>query len=140
VLVFPPLATVLHNVEFYDAATKLDADAEVTVAIEPAELPTTVLGTLIFHARTLWDGLGCRGAARVDFIVTPAGRAYALEVNTTPGMSRSSNFAVGARLCGLGLVDAIRAMLHEVLTRSAYAVPLPTPVLHTPPSASETAA
>ncbi|WP_330481224.1 hypothetical protein [Streptomyces sp. NBC_00724] len=50
--------------EFYDAASKLDTDAK---------------------------GLGCRSAARIDFMVTSDGQVYALEVNTTPGMSRESN-------------------------------------------------
>jgi len=34
-------------------------------------------------------------------MVTASWDVNALEVNTTPGMSRDSNFVVGARLCGL---------------------------------------
>ena len=86
-----------------------------------------VLDALGLHARRLWDGLGCRGAIRVDFMVTDGGEVYALEVNTTPGLSRGSNFLTGARWYGLELEQVVLAMLHEAITRPAYDVPLPAP-------------
>ncbi|WP_326580852.1 D-alanine--D-alanine ligase [Actinacidiphila glaucinigra] len=137
VLAFPPLVTLVDDAVFYDAASKLDAAAAKAVSVEPANFPRPVLDCLIGHARTLWDGLGCRGAARVDFIVAPDGDLYALEVNTTPGMSRDSNFVVGGRLRGLTRDDLVRAFLHEALTRPAYDVPLPTPVFGTPTALPE---
>ena len=140
VLTFPPLATEVHDGEFYDAAAKLDADGKGTVSVASAELSVPVLDALTRHARTLWEGLGCRSAARVDFMVTDSGRVYALEVNTTPGMSRESNFTAGAALCSLSHTDVVRAFLHEALTRPAYDVPLPVPVLTASTSGQETAA
>ncbi|WP_308289634.1 hypothetical protein [Streptomyces muensis] len=56
-----------------------------------------MLDKITGDARTLWDGLGLRGSARIDFIVTTDGEPYVLEINSTPGMSRDSNFAVGPR-------------------------------------------
>jgi D-alanine-D-alanine ligase len=125
---FPPLATEVHAGEFYDAASKLDAYAQGIVSVHAAELPAAVVDSLTRHALTLWDGLGCRGAARIDFMVTDTGQLYALEVNTTPGMSREGNFITGARLCGLSHADVVRAVIHEALTRPSYDVPLPIPV------------
>ncbi|WNO69405.1 hypothetical protein OG830_39675 [Streptomyces sp. NBC_00121] len=119
---------------------QLDTDATGTVSVALADLPTEVLDSLARHARTLWDGLGCRSAARIDFMVTSDGQVYALEVNTTPGMSRESNYVTGAALCGLSHTDVFRAFLHEVLTRPAYDVPLPIRVLNTSASVRETAA
>ncbi|MFH8738044.1 hypothetical protein [Streptomyces sp. NPDC017964] len=129
VLVFPPLATEVHDGEFYDVASKLDADARGTISVALADLPAQVLDQLTQHATTLWDGLGCRRAARIDFMVTDSGTVYALEVNTAPGMSRESNFVTGAALCELDHTDVVRAFLHEALTRPAYDVPLRIPVL-----------
>ncbi|MDC0772485.1 hypothetical protein [Streptomyces sp. HD] len=43
-----------------------------------------MLDTITAHARTLWDGLGLRGSARIDFILTEDNEPYVLEVNTTP--------------------------------------------------------
>ncbi|MFD4653786.1 hypothetical protein [Streptomyces sp. NPDC058441] len=73
--------------------------------------------------------------------VGPPSRAvYALEANTTPGMSRESNFVTAAALWGLDHTDVVRAFLHEELTRPAYDVPLPIPVLTAATSVRETAA
>ncbi|GAA3371212.1 D-alanine--D-alanine ligase [Streptomyces sannanensis] len=127
VLVFPPLATNVHSGEFYDAEAKLDADSVGTVSVTKAGLTGDLLSAVTGYAKTLWDGLDCHGAARVDFIVTDR-EAYALEVNTTPGMSRDSNFVVGAALHGLTHTDVVVAMLHEAMARAPYDVPLPRPV------------
>ncbi|MGW7367947.1 D-alanine--D-alanine ligase family protein [Streptomyces sp. NPDC054841] len=138
-LAFPPLATQVRAAEFYDAATKLDADGEHAVTVTAAGLPGPVQDELTRHALTLRDGLGCRGAAQVDFIVTDGGDTHALEVSTTPGMSRESNFVVGAGLCGLSHADAVLALLHEAVTRPHYDVPLPTPVFAASTPVRETA-
>lgn len=140
VLVFPPLATSVHDAEFYDAETKLDADSKGTVSVAPAELDPSILTRLAGHAKTLWDGLGLRGQARVDFMVTGDDEVYALEVNSTPGMSWGSNYVTGAVLCGLSHSDVVLAMLHEALTRRPYDVPLPTPVFTATTAVREAAA
>jgi D-alanine-D-alanine ligase len=92
-----------------------------------------VLATLTTHALALWDGLGCRGMARADFIVTDSGDIFALELNTTPGMSYDSNFLTAAGLCGLEPADVVATILHEALTRPRYDAPLPVPALITRP-------
>ncbi|MEV5950378.1 ATP-grasp domain-containing protein [Streptomyces sp. NPDC051993] len=140
VLVFPPLATEVREAEYYDAETKLDADSKGTVTVSMADLEPAVLATVTGHTKALWEGLGLRGQARVDFMVTSTGEAYALEVNTTPGMSWGSNFVVGAGLCGLSHSDVVLAMLHEALTRPPYDVPLPAPVFARSTSVREAAA
>lgn len=133
VLIFPPLATKVRSAEFYDANAKLDADRQGIVICTMAGLPAPVLATLTGHCAILWDGLGCRGIARIDFIVTDEGEPYALEVNTTPGMSRESNFMIAAGLCGIGCTDVVRAILREALCRRRYDVPLPKPVFTSTP-------
>ncbi|WP_405671548.1 ATP-grasp domain-containing protein [Streptomyces sp. NBC_01530] len=127
VVVLPPLATEATEAEFYDADTKLDVDSRGAVAVRAAELSPEVLTKVTEHATTLWDGLGLRGSARVDFILTEDDQPHVLEVNSTPGMSRDSNFVVGAAMVGLTHTDVVVAMLHEALTRPPYDVPLPSP-------------
>ncbi|MFD9426915.1 MULTISPECIES: ATP-grasp domain-containing protein [unclassified Streptomyces] len=127
VLVFPPLATEVTDADFYDADTKLDADSRGTVTVGAADLTPALLAEINGYSKSLWEGMGLRGSARVDFMLTESGRVNALEVNTTPGMSWGSNFAVGAAMVGLGHTDIVLAMLHEALTRPPYDVPLPTP-------------
>lgn len=127
VLVFPTLATEVTEADFYDADTKLDADSRGAVTVRAADLTPALLAEITGYARTLWDGMGLRGSARIDFMLTGSGQVNALEVNTTPGMSRDSNFAVGGAMAGLRHTDLVLAMLHEALTRPPYDVPLPTP-------------
>ncbi|EST35073.1 hypothetical protein M878_07535 [Streptomyces roseochromogenus subsp. oscitans DS 12.976] len=121
-IVFPPLATEATEAEFYDADTKLDVDSKGTVTVRAAELAPDVLDKITADVRTLWDGIGLRGSARIDFILTEDGQPYVLEVNSTPGMSRDSNFAVGAAMVGLThkaptVTELLKlAVKHEVLT------------------------
>lgn len=45
--------------------------------------------------------LGCRGMSRADTIVTPEGEVYLLEVNTIPGMTRTSLLPDAAAAAGI---------------------------------------
>ncbi|WP_331740619.1 ATP-grasp domain-containing protein (plasmid) [Streptomyces sp. NBC_00015] len=139
IVAFPPLTTDVHGADYYDAATKLDADRRGPVTVELAEFPPHILELLTRHAYTLWDVMGCRGALRVDFIVTGQGVPYALEVNPTPGMSRDGNFAIGACTVGMSHADMVRAYVHEALSRPAYDVPLPAPQFTGPSRAGNAA-
>ena len=47
-------------------------------------------GKLKETALAAWKALGCRGVARVDFRVSPLGRIYVLELNTSPGFTAHS--------------------------------------------------
>lgn len=52
-------------------------------------------------ARAAFDATGCRGVTRVDFRVTPGGRMYVLELNTSPGMTGHSLVPKAAAKTGL---------------------------------------
>lgn len=140
VLVFPPLTTEATEAEFYDADTKLNVESKGAVTVQGAELTPDVLSRVTRDARILWDGLGLRGLARIDFILAEDGEPYVLEVNSTPGMSRDSNFVVGAAMVGLTHTDVVLAMLHEALARQPYDVPLPAPVFSGTTATREAAA
>jgi D-alanine-D-alanine ligase len=127
VLAFPPFA-LNHSGEWVDADDKLDVHGSTGPTVTRAELPISVTEVLIDHSHALWNGLGCQGMARVDFMVTDDREVFALEVNTTPGMSVQSNFMISAASCGLNYDDVVRAILHEALLREPYDVPLPEPL------------
>lgn len=55
----------------------------------PAQLTDAEHGALRAAAVRVYDGLGCRGLARVDFFLTGTG-VVMNEVNTTPGMTEHS--------------------------------------------------
>ena len=48
-----------------------------------------------------FEATGCRGVARVDFRVTPEGRMYVLELNTSPGMTGHSLVPKAASKAGI---------------------------------------
>ncbi len=52
-------------------------------------------------ARAAFDATGCRGVTRVDFRVTPEGRMYVLELNTSPGMTGHSLVPKAAAKIGI---------------------------------------
>ncbi len=123
-LMLPPLAIQPGGSSFYDAETKLDSSGIRNVTYSKANLARPVLAQLEEQSLKLWEGLGCRGIARIDFIVAKTG-TFALEVNTIPGLSYESNFALAAYEAGLGHSDIVLALLLEALHRSDHEIPLP---------------
>ena len=52
-----------------------------------------------------YQALGCRGWARIDFLLDAAGEPYLLEANTAPGMTSHSLAPMAARVDGLEFAD-----------------------------------
>ena len=66
--------------------------------------------TDVTTALAAYRAVGCRGVARVDFRVSPLGRAYVLELNTSPGFTSHSLVPKAGMKTGLsfaGVCDAI---------------------------------
>jgi len=74
--------------EFYDYAAKYTAGT--TQYFYPARISEADTRKLMEAAELAHRALGCAGVTRTDFILTPDGVAYILEVNTLPGMTASS--------------------------------------------------
>lgn len=74
--------------EFYDYAAKYTAGT--TQYFYPARIPEADTHRLMEAAELAHRGMGCAGVTRTDFILTPDGTCFILEVNTLPGMTASS--------------------------------------------------
>jgi D-alanine-D-alanine ligase len=74
--------------EFYDYAAKYTAGN--TQYFYPARLPEKQIERLCRAAEVAHRTLRCSGVTRQDFILTPSGEPYVLEVNTLPGMTPTS--------------------------------------------------
>jgi D-alanine-D-alanine ligase len=83
--VSPPLE-ILVGEGLFDTTTKYDGSARFEV---PARLTDTETKALTNAALRVYDALGCRGLARVDFFLTADGPVLN-EVNTMPGMTATS--------------------------------------------------
>lgn len=55
--------------------------------------------------------LGCRGWGRADLMIDAAGRAWLLEMNTSPGMTAHSLVPMAARAAGMSFGDLVMAIL-----------------------------
>ena len=96
---------VLGSVEVRPATKFYDYEAKYkrtdTRYLLPPELPRDVLALTEQHALAAYNALGCTGHARPDLRITPEGQAYVLEVNTLPGMTKTSLLPKIARAAGL---------------------------------------
>ena len=67
----------------------------------PARIPEKTADRIRDAACTVYRALGCRGFARVDLFLTPAGEILLNEVNTIPGLTGHSRFPSMMRAAGL---------------------------------------
>jgi D-alanine-D-alanine ligase len=94
---------------FYDYQHKYTRGATEYV-IPPRLSPERYRGILTQGLRA-HHALGCTGATRVDLMVSESGNEFLLEVNTVPGMTRTSLLPKIADAAGLGFDELCEAML-----------------------------
>jgi D-alanine-D-alanine ligase len=109
----PPLE-VTTATGWYDARSKLDPDADVT-SVTCSDLDHRVLERISDESVRVGRLLGVRGAFRVDFVVDEDDAAWALEINTVPGMQPSSNLPDAARRAGIDYDDLVLLLLEGAL-------------------------
>ena len=112
-----PAIEVCARGGFYDYQAKYNSGGS-TRYIERPDLSADLHARLQRLAERAYSALGCAGAARVDFIVTPALEPFILEINTIPGMTETSLLPMAARQAGISfdeLVERIAsaAALHK---------------------------
>ena len=84
----------------------------------PAKLPPARLQAIEDAARVVYQELGCRDVARIDFRLKD-GVPYFLEVNPLPGLNpESSDLVILARLAGWTYEQLIGSILHAALERT----------------------
>jgi len=93
-----PVIQVVPKSGFYDYASKYTAGQ--TEYLLPAPQSETITRRLQEAALKACRALGCRGGARVDFMIR-GGEIYCLEVNTIPGMTETSLLPKAAGHAGI---------------------------------------
>jgi D-alanine-D-alanine ligase len=98
-----PSIRIVPATEFYDYEAKYFRDD--TRYLCPSGL--TAEGEVEMRDLALrgFQILGCRGWARVDFLLDAAGRPYLLEANTAPGMTDHSLVPMAARASGMSFPE-----------------------------------
>jgi D-alanine-D-alanine ligase len=121
---------VSHQGALFDTQAKYEGGARLH---QPPRLPPTRIANLEALALNAWHALGCRGAARVDFLCPEVGNEVVLEVNSLPGMTATSLLPRIAAHQGLAFEDLCERIL--ALAQLDESEPLPlvsAPVLQAP--------
>ncbi|HEX2685008.1 MAG TPA: D-alanine--D-alanine ligase [Kofleriaceae bacterium] len=96
---------VLGSVEVRPATRFYDYEAKYkrtdTKYLIPPELPAPVIERAQALALAAYRALGCTGHARPDLRISTAGEVFVLEVNTLPGMTKTSLLPKIARSVGM---------------------------------------
>ena len=98
-----PSIRIVPTTEFYDYDAKYFRDD--TRYLCPSGLDDAQEARMRELALRGYQALGCRGWARVDFLLDAAGEPYLLEANTAPGMTSHSLAPMAARIDGLEFAD-----------------------------------
>jgi D-alanine-D-alanine ligase len=108
---------VLGAIEIAPAKGLYDYEAKYTPGLTeyfmPARLPATRYRGVLNLAERAAQALGCTGALRVDLLVTEGQNEYVLEVNTLPGMTKTSLLPKIAEAAGYDFEQLCEAILKE---------------------------
>lgn len=115
-LVLPAVEIVAPG-GFYDFSAKYEKGK--TQYLCPAPLPAAVTRQIRALALQTYEVLGCEGAARVDFRITPRGRPFVLEINTVPGMTETSLLPMAAAKANIEYDELTERILASALVRAA---------------------
>jgi D-alanine-D-alanine ligase len=110
-LVAPPLEIVGRGV--FDYETKYGGGADLRV---PADVTCVEQRALREAAVRMYDALGCRGLARIDFFLTDDGPVL-LEVNTMPGLTEHSQAPRMFAAAGISYAELLDLMVRDALRR-----------------------
>jgi D-alanine-D-alanine ligase len=100
---------IVPDREFYDYASKYSSDSVSAVKI-PANLPAEMLEKIRQTAIKAYQILGCRGLARVDFLVS-GNQVILNEINTMPGFTNISMYPKLWQAEGLNYSDLITKLI-----------------------------
>lgn len=110
-----PAGKVTTSNGMYSARAKEKHDRQITC---PCRLPKGLAERLANWSRRVYDLIGARDFARVDYILDEGGRAHFLEINPLPGLSPYYGvFPVLAAAAGYSHTDLIGAIMDLALER-----------------------
>ncbi|MGI9953356.1 D-alanine--D-alanine ligase [Moorellaceae bacterium AZ2] len=110
-----PLIEIVSHTGFYDYRAKYTPG--LSDHLIPPRLPQEVQEETIRLAAETYKLLGCRGFARVDFIVAGGRHPHVLEVNSVPGLTATSLVPDAARAAGYSFPDLIQKIVDLALEK-----------------------
>lgn len=114
-----PAVEIVAPGGFYNFSAKYEKGK--TQYLCPAPLSAPVTRQIRDLAVKAYRAIGCDGAVRVDFRITPHGRPYVLEINTVPGMTETSLLPLAAAQAGIDYESLTERILQSALRRASRA-------------------
>ncbi len=105
-----PLTEVIPANEFFDFEAKYNADK--AQEITPARISKEATERIQQITSLIYDILGCKGIIRVDYIISD-NQVFLLEVNTTPGMTKTSFIPQQIAAAGLDIKNVFSEIIEE---------------------------
>lgn len=109
------ITEILSKKEFYDFEAKYTAG--FLEKVTPAQIPQDLEEQIMQYSEQLYHGLGCKGVVRFDYIVTPEGIPYFLEINTIPGQTAMSLIPKQVQLNHIELSTFYGNLINEILEK-----------------------
>lgn len=110
-----PLTEVVSKNEFFDYEAKYTP--QMAEEITPAPVSDTIRDNIQKIASAIYDILGMKGIARMDFMIGED-KIYLLEVNTTPGMTATSFVPQQIKAAGLELKEVFTLIIEDAIARN----------------------
>lgn len=108
-----PVTEIVSKKEFFDYEAKYTPGMADEIA--PARISKAETQKVQKLSSRICDILGCRGIARVDFIIV-RGEPLFLEVNTVPGMSAESILPKAVKAHGLTMEEVYTLIIEDMLS------------------------
>ena len=106
-----PIVEIRPKNGFYDYESKYTSEETgYIVAPDLDDKKTALIQDMAVNA---FNSLGCRGAARVDFIISTDGSPFILEINTIPGMTETSLLPMAAEKAGINFENLVEKIMFE---------------------------
>ena len=106
-----PVTEVVSKNEFFDFDAKYNPDS--VEEITPARLSGELTAEIQQLTEKIYDRIDAKGIIRIDYIISPAGEVWMLEINTTPGMTAASFIPQQVRAAGLDMTEVLTEIIEE---------------------------
>ncbi|MBQ2993535.1 MAG: D-alanine--D-alanine ligase [Alistipes sp.] len=110
-----PITEIISKRAFFDYEAKYTEG--LSDEITPADIDEQIVARLNRMTTEAYRACRCSGVVRIDFIVTPDGTPYMIEINSIPGMSSGSIVPKQARAMGMSLGELYDIVIEDSLKR-----------------------
>lgn len=111
----PPTEIIPQKAYFFDYHSKYAPDA--SKEITPPNLPESAIKAIKRASLIAHESVGGRGVTRTDMILGGDGRLYVLEINTLPGLTKTSLIPKQCAAAGISLPLLIDKIIADALRR-----------------------